>query len=230
MQAFWSFVWFHDTFLKNFSVNKKLFQVNTGKFSASKFYWVIPALSTSAIRKEVYQKGIQILLWVDSNLNEGGVYYLYRRCLPPGGDKDPHPWCTISLTNSIKAATYYISYNDNIPFFLLCFSMEINPSSCSVSFQDDTNIDAAITCLVKSIMSLEEESATADATGVKREPDNSILVLPRFNYSRKERGLGGCSGCSSLKPRRWVGRREEGMCVTCLEMKKQTFLSTVIIT
>lgn len=77
--------------------------------------------------------------------------------------------------------------------------MEVNPSSCSVSFQDDTNIDAAITCLVKSIMALEEESATADA--VKREPDNSVLVLPRFNYSRKERGLSGCSGCSSLKPR-----------------------------
>lgn len=106
-------------------------------------------------------------------------------------------------TNSIKAATYYISYNANIPFqiLLLCFSMEVNPSSFSVSFQDDTNIDAAITCLVKSIMSLEEESATADAAGAKREPDNNVLVLPRFNYSRKERGLGGCSGCSSLKPR-----------------------------
>ncbi|XP_056884119.1 ras-related protein Rab-38 [Takifugu flavidus] len=70
------------------------------------------------------------------------------------------------------------------------------------SAKDDTNIDAAITCLVKSIMSLEEENATADAAGANHEPDNSVLVLPQFNYSRKERGLGGCSGCSSLKPRR----------------------------
>lgn len=107
--------------------------------------------------------------------------------------------------------------------------MEVNPSSCSVSFQDDTNIDAAITCLVKSIMSLEEERATADAAGVKHEPDNSVLVLPRFNYSKKERGLGGCSGCSSLKPRRWVCRREEE-CVWCALKKhfyKLSFKTTL---
>lgn len=78
-------------------------------------------------------------------------------------------------------------------------SMEMSPSSFSVSLQDNTNIDAAITCLVKSIMSLEEESDTTDAA--KREADNSFLVLPRFDCGAKERGLGGCSGCSSLKPR-----------------------------
>lgn len=64
--------------------------------------------------------------------------------------------------------------------------------------QDNTNIDAAIACLVKSIMSLEEEDATAEA---KREPESSFLVLPRFDYGAKERGPGRCSGCSSLKPR-----------------------------
>lgn len=72
--------------------------------------------------------------------------------------------------------------------------------SFTASSQDNTNIDAAITCLVKSIMSLEEEAATTDAVG-KREADNSFLVLPRFDCGAKERGLGGCSGCSSLKPR-----------------------------
>ncbi|CAG5929558.1 unnamed protein product [Menidia menidia] len=56
---------------------------------------------------------------------------------------------------------------------------------------DNTNIDAAISCLVKSIMSVEEQRASG-------EPEGSILVLPRFDYHAKERG---CAGCSSLKPR-----------------------------
>lgn len=81
--------------------------------------------------------------------------------------------------------------------------MDMNPLSFSVSLQDNTNIDAAITCLVKSIMSLEEEMAMTDAaaTAATRQADNSFLVLPRFNRGAKEPGLGRCSGCSSLKPR-----------------------------
>lgn len=61
-------------------------------------------------------------------------------------------------------------------------------------FQDNTNIDAAITCLVKSIMSLEEERSP-------NEPEGSVLVLPRFDYNVKEKGVSGCAGCSSFKPR-----------------------------
>lgn len=83
-----------------------------------------------------------------------------------------------------------------------------NPSassylSLSFSPQDNTNIDAAITCLVKSIMSVEEERALAEATSgaCKGDPDGSVLVLPRFDYNTKEKGLGGCSGCLSIKPK-----------------------------
>lgn len=60
-------------------------------------------------------------------------------------------------------------------------------------------------CLVRAIMSQEEESATSE----KREQDNSFLVLPRFDCGARERGRGRCSGCSSLKP--IPLRREVGM-------------------
>uniref|UniRef100_A0A3B5A2N8 Ras-related protein Rab n=2 Tax=Stegastes partitus TaxID=144197 RepID=A0A3B5A2N8_9TELE len=70
------------------------------------------------------------------------------------------------------------------------------------SAKDNTNIDAAITCLVNSIMSMDEEKALTEATnGTKSEPDGSIIVLPRFDYNMKEKRLDGCSGCSSLKPK-----------------------------
>ncbi|KAM6895185.1 ras-related protein Rab-38 [Lycodopsis pacificus] len=71
------------------------------------------------------------------------------------------------------------------------------------SAKDNTNIDAAITCLVENIMTVEDERALRDATspGARSEPDGSVLVLPRFDYSAKEKGLGGCSGCPSLQPR-----------------------------
>lgn len=78
---------------------------------------------------------------------------------------------------------------------------KLKVASFSFSSQDNTNIDAAIRCLVKSIMSLEEEIATTDAAA-SRESDSGFLVLPRFDRGAKERGLGGCSGCASLKPRR----------------------------
>ncbi|CAK6981504.1 ras-related protein Rab-38 [Scomber scombrus] len=68
------------------------------------------------------------------------------------------------------------------------------------SAKDNTNIDAAITCLVKNILSVEEERALSEATS-KNEPEGSVLVLPRFDYNVKEKGLGGCSGCSGHKSR-----------------------------
>ncbi|KAM4714098.1 ras-related protein Rab-38 [Anableps anableps] len=62
------------------------------------------------------------------------------------------------------------------------------------SAKDDTNIDSAITCLVKAIMSAEEEKVSSESGG-------GVVVLPRFDYSTKEKGLNGCAGCSSIKPR-----------------------------
>ncbi|XP_054457621.1 ras-related protein Rab-38 [Anoplopoma fimbria] len=71
------------------------------------------------------------------------------------------------------------------------------------SAKDNTNIDAAITCLVTSIMTAEDERALRDATstGAKTEQEGGVLVLPRFDYNTKEKGLSGCSGCSSMKSR-----------------------------
>ncbi|TKS93111.1 Ras-related protein [Collichthys lucidus] len=73
------------------------------------------------------------------------------------------------------------------------------------SAKDNTNIDAAITCLVKNIMYVEEERALTDGTATttagKTDPEGGVLVLPHFDYNRQEKGLSGCSGCSSLKPR-----------------------------
>ncbi|KAM8747463.1 ras-related protein Rab-38 [Acanthopagrus schlegelii] len=71
------------------------------------------------------------------------------------------------------------------------------------SAKDNTNIDAAITCLVKNIMSVEEERTSGDAAAIaaRTEAEGSVLVLPRFDYNATEKGLGGCSGCSSFRPR-----------------------------
>lgn len=66
------------------------------------------------------------------------------------------------------------------------------------SFQDNTNIDAAISCLVKNIMLLEEQRALSDGVS-KTEEESNVLVLPRFDYNKKETGFDGCSGCPSLK-------------------------------
>lgn len=106
-------------------------------------------------------------------------------CLPPGGRSD---------------VIYSLMY---IPTFIqksrvLIFNVKRTLNSRSL-FQDNSNIDAAIMCLVKSIMSLDEEMDAAAAA--KRQSDNSFLVLPRFDRGAKERGPGGCSGCSSLRPR-----------------------------
>lgn len=66
--------------------------------------------------------------------------------------------------------------------------------------QDNTNIDAAISCLVKNIMLLEEEKSQSDGMS-KPEEESSILVLPGFDYNKKETGFDGCTGCPSLKPK-----------------------------
>lgn len=71
------------------------------------------------------------------------------------------------------------------------------------SAKDNTNIDAAITCLVDSIMTLEEERISSEgangAPKTESEGGSGVLVLPRFDYNMKEKGLNGCSGCSSIK-------------------------------
>ncbi|XP_060922124.1 ras-related protein Rab-38 [Limanda limanda] len=70
------------------------------------------------------------------------------------------------------------------------------------SAKDNSNIDAAITCLVKSIMSVEEERVPSDATSATTKSDAmDSVVLPHFDYNQKEKGLSGCSGCSSSKSR-----------------------------
>ncbi|KAG7495467.1 ras-related protein Rab-38-like [Solea senegalensis] len=68
------------------------------------------------------------------------------------------------------------------------------------SAKDNTNIDAAITCLVKNIMSVEDERASNEAGGAAAA--GSVLVLPHFDYNTKEKGLSGCSGCPSLRKQR----------------------------
>ncbi|XP_042368530.1 ras-related protein Rab-38 isoform X1 [Plectropomus leopardus] len=82
--------------------------------------------------------------------------------------------------------------------FVGWYETSAKPFTSIFSLQDNTNIDAAIMCLVKSIMTLEDERAASDAIAVegKSEP---VLVLPRFDYNAKEKGLSGCSGCQSLK-------------------------------
>ncbi|GLD64666.1 rab32_Rab38 domain-containing protein [Lates japonicus] len=68
------------------------------------------------------------------------------------------------------------------------------------SAKDNTNIDAAITCLVKSIMSVEEERSLSEAASAagKSEPEGSVLVLPRFDYNVKEKGLAQNSSDDSI--------------------------------
>uniref|UniRef100_A0A1A7XJZ5 Ras-related protein Rab n=2 Tax=Iconisemion striatum TaxID=60296 RepID=A0A1A7XJZ5_9TELE len=60
------------------------------------------------------------------------------------------------------------------------------------SAKDDTNVDAAITCLVKTIIAAEEK-ATIDAAR------SDVIVLPHFDCNKKEKGLGGCAGCPPIK-------------------------------
>ncbi|XP_068611833.1 ras-related protein Rab-38 [Brachionichthys hirsutus] len=69
------------------------------------------------------------------------------------------------------------------------------------SAKDNTNIDAAIACLVRSILSLEEEPALSDPTSGSTKADGSVLVLPHFDYNVKEKRFSGCSGCPSFKSR-----------------------------
>ncbi|XP_070404153.1 ras-related protein Rab-38-like isoform X1 [Nothobranchius furzeri] len=61
--------------------------------------------------------------------------------------------------------------------------------------KDDTNVDAAITCLVKTIIAAEEEKSTIDTAR------SDVIILPRLDCDKKEKGLGGCSGCPQVNPK-----------------------------
>ncbi|XP_034020194.1 ras-related protein Rab-38 [Thalassophryne amazonica] len=64
------------------------------------------------------------------------------------------------------------------------------------SAKDNTNIDAAVMCLVNNILSMEEQRALTDVNA-----EGSILVLPHLDYHTKKKSPSGCSGCSTNKPR-----------------------------
>ncbi|XP_051917760.1 ras-related protein Rab-38 [Hippocampus zosterae] len=63
------------------------------------------------------------------------------------------------------------------------------------SAKDNTNIGAAILCLVKNIMAVEEERTS------RSEADGTVLVLPHLDDGAGDRPLSKCSGCSGLKSR-----------------------------
>ncbi|XP_070398341.1 ras-related protein Rab-38-like [Nothobranchius furzeri] len=63
------------------------------------------------------------------------------------------------------------------------------------SAKDDTNVDAAITCLVKTIIAAEEEKSTIETAR------SDVIILPRLDCDKKEKGLGGCSGCPQVNPK-----------------------------
>lgn len=67
------------------------------------------------------------------------------------------------------------------------------------SAKDDTNINAAIMCLVENIMSMEEELTLSGSA--KREAGGSVLVLPRRDDNVRQKRLGDCSGCLNLRRR-----------------------------
>ncbi|XP_012686230.2 ras-related protein Rab-38 [Clupea harengus] len=69
------------------------------------------------------------------------------------------------------------------------------------SAKDDTNIEAAITCLVENIMSSSTDNVPADS-------DPNVVILPSFDYNLHERGGPSCSGCSKLLPTNRRDRRE----------------------
>ncbi|XP_056431300.1 ras-related protein Rab-38 [Gadus chalcogrammus] len=71
------------------------------------------------------------------------------------------------------------------------------------SAKDNTNIDAAMTRLVESIMAVEEELAVAAGNGkVSDQTDSGVLVLPRLHHhDAPERQLPGCTGCPTLRPK-----------------------------
>lgn len=60
------------------------------------------------------------------------------------------------------------------------------------SAKDNTNIDAAMVCLVESIMANNTDNAPP------LDSDPSVVVLPSFDYNLHERGTSGCSFCSRL--------------------------------
>ncbi|XP_063049746.1 ras-related protein Rab-38 [Engraulis encrasicolus] len=64
------------------------------------------------------------------------------------------------------------------------------------SARDDTNIDAAIMCLVENIML----SSSMENVVPPPEPDPSVVVLPSFDYNLHDRSGAPCSSCTRLPP------------------------------
>ncbi|XP_051947855.1 ras-related protein Rab-38-like [Xyrauchen texanus] len=63
------------------------------------------------------------------------------------------------------------------------------------SAKDNTNIDAAIMCLVDNIMAIDVED-------IPVESDPSVLVLPTFDYNLQEHSGSSCSVCNKTQPSR----------------------------
>ncbi|XP_072314957.1 ras-related protein Rab-38 [Eucyclogobius newberryi] len=62
------------------------------------------------------------------------------------------------------------------------------------SAKDNTNIDCAVSCLVKHIMSLQDDALSSHSPA-----EGAVLVLPQFHYRPREKGHGACSGCPSRR-------------------------------
>ncbi|CAL1589778.1 unnamed protein product [Knipowitschia caucasica] len=74
------------------------------------------------------------------------------------------------------------------------FSQQYGFLDCfETSAKDDTNIDVAVSCLVKHVLSAQEACASSPPP-----PEGGVLVLPQFDYRLREKR--GCSGCSGLRP------------------------------
>ncbi|XP_076144742.1 ras-related protein Rab-38 [Alosa pseudoharengus] len=66
------------------------------------------------------------------------------------------------------------------------------------SAKDNTNIDAAIMCLLENILA----SSTDRDLHTPEDSDPNVVILPSFDYNLHERAGPGCSACSKLKERR----------------------------
>ncbi|XP_062372318.1 ras-related protein Rab-38 [Sardina pilchardus] len=66
------------------------------------------------------------------------------------------------------------------------------------SARDNTNIDAAMMCLVENILA----NSTDRDSNTPEDSDPNVVILPSFDYNLHERPGPGCSSCSKLKERR----------------------------
>ncbi|XP_056156817.1 ras-related protein Rab-38 [Lampris incognitus] len=118
--------------------------------------------------------------------------------------------CTVALSNGRPVPAVLLANKSDQRRLGLCSKLPKMESFSKeqgfvgwyeTSAKDNTNIDAAITCLVENILSVEDELASR-ATPKSDSPDSGIVVLPCFDNQVKEKGLHGCSGgCSGLRPR-----------------------------